>query len=89
MAGRQAERGKTGRWQRAGGSSAGWAAARPARVAVAPAAVGGLLDGDEFVVLLPETDTAGGYVVGEKLRRDIHALTLRAADRNVDRQTVV
>ena len=39
--------------------------------------------GDEFVVLLPETDAAGGYVVGEKLRRDIHALTLDAADRNV------
>ena len=39
--------------------------------------------GDEFVVLLPETDAAGGYVVGEKLRRDIHALTLRAAERNV------
>lgn len=39
--------------------------------------------GDEFVVLLPETDAAGGYVVGEKLRRDIYALTLRAADRNV------
>ena len=34
--------------------------------------------GDEFVVLLPETDAAGGYVVGEKLRRDIYALTLRA-----------
>jgi diguanylate cyclase (GGDEF)-like protein len=39
--------------------------------------------GDEFVVLLPETDAAGGYVVGEKLRRDIYALTLHAADRNV------
>ena len=39
--------------------------------------------GDEFVILLPETDTAGGYVVGEKLRRDIYALTLFAADRNV------
>ena len=39
--------------------------------------------GDEFVVLLPETDAAGGYVVGDKLRRDIHALTLRAADRDV------
>ena len=39
--------------------------------------------GDEFVVLLPETDAAGGYVVGEKLRRDIAALTLHAADRNV------
>jgi diguanylate cyclase (GGDEF)-like protein len=39
--------------------------------------------GDEFVVLLPETDAAGGYVVGEKLRRDIYALTLRAGDRNV------
>jgi diguanylate cyclase (GGDEF)-like protein len=43
--------------------------------------------GDEFVVLLPETDTAGGYVVGEKLRRDIASLTLRVADRNV-RSTV-
>ena len=39
--------------------------------------------GDEFVVLLPETDAAGGYVVAEKLRRDIAALILRAADRNV------
>ncbi len=39
--------------------------------------------GDEFVVLLPETDAAGGYVVAEKLRRDIAALTLHAADRNV------
>ena len=39
--------------------------------------------GDEFVVLLPETDVAGGYVVAEKLRRDIYALTLFAADRNV------
>ena len=39
--------------------------------------------GDEVVVLLPETDAAGGYVVGEKLRRDIYALTLSTADRNV------
>ena len=39
--------------------------------------------GDEFVILLPETDAAGGYVVAEKLRRDIAALSLRAADRNV------
>ena len=39
--------------------------------------------GDEFVVLLPETDATGGFVVGEKLRRDIAALTLHAADRNV------
>ena len=39
--------------------------------------------GDEFVVLLPETDAAGGFVVAEKLRRDIAALTLRAAQRNV------
>jgi diguanylate cyclase (GGDEF)-like protein len=39
--------------------------------------------GDEFVVLLPETDAAGGYVVAEKLRRDVASLTLRAAERNV------
>ena len=38
--------------------------------------------GDEFVILLPETDAAGGYVVGEKLRRDIAAVTLRAAGRS-------
>jgi diguanylate cyclase (GGDEF)-like protein len=43
--------------------------------------------GDEFVVLLPETDAAGGYVVGEKLRRDIGSLSLRVADRHV-RSTV-
>jgi diguanylate cyclase (GGDEF)-like protein len=39
--------------------------------------------GDEFVVLLPETDAAGAYVVAEKLRRDIAAVTLHAADRVV------
>jgi diguanylate cyclase (GGDEF)-like protein len=39
--------------------------------------------GDEFVVLLPETDATGGYVVAEKLRRDIAALALRAGDRHV------
>jgi diguanylate cyclase (GGDEF)-like protein len=39
--------------------------------------------GDEFVVLLPETDMDGGYVVAEKLRRDIHALALHAAGREV------
>ncbi len=39
--------------------------------------------GDEFVVLLPETDVVGGYVVAEKLRRDIEAMTLHAASRNV------
>ncbi len=39
--------------------------------------------GDEFVVLLPETDPSGAYVVAEKLRRDIAALALHAADRNV------
>lgn len=43
--------------------------------------------GDEFVILLPETDAAGGYVVGEKLRRDIAAVSVRAADREV-RSTV-
>jgi diguanylate cyclase (GGDEF)-like protein len=39
--------------------------------------------GDEFVVLLPETDAAGAYVVAETLRRDIAALTLQASDRSV------
>ena len=44
--------------------------------------------GDEFVVLLPETDAAGAYVVAETLRRDIAAMTLQASDRNV-RSSVV
>ena len=39
--------------------------------------------GDEFVVLLPETDVAGAYVVAETLRRDIAELTLRVSDRTV------
>jgi diguanylate cyclase (GGDEF)-like protein len=37
--------------------------------------------GDEFVVLLPETDAAGAYVVAEKLRRDVAALAIRVSDR--------
>jgi len=39
--------------------------------------------GDEFVILLPETDAPGGYVVGEKLRKDIADVALHAADRVV------
>ena len=39
--------------------------------------------GDEFVVLLPETDVAGGFVVGEKLRRDIAVLSMRHGGRDV------
>jgi diguanylate cyclase (GGDEF)-like protein len=39
--------------------------------------------GDEFLILLPETDGAGGYIVAETIRRDIAGLSLRAADRNV------
>jgi diguanylate cyclase (GGDEF)-like protein len=39
--------------------------------------------GDEFVILLPETDAPGGYVVGEKLRKDIADVALHAADRIV------
>ena len=30
--------------------------------------------GDEFVVLLPETDPTGGYVLGEKIRQDVAEL---------------
>jgi diguanylate cyclase (GGDEF)-like protein len=39
--------------------------------------------GDEFIVLLPETDASGAYIVAETLRRDIASLTLRASERNV------
>ncbi len=39
--------------------------------------------GDEFVILLPDTDAGGAYVVGEKLRKDIAALSIRVNDRSV------
>jgi len=39
--------------------------------------------GDEFLVLLPETDAAGAYVVAEKLRHDIAGFTIQVSDRTV------
>ena len=39
--------------------------------------------GDEFIVLLPETDASGAYIVAETLRRSIAELTLRASERTV------
>jgi len=39
--------------------------------------------GDEFLVLLPETDAAGAYVVAEKLRHDIAAFSIQISDRTV------
>jgi diguanylate cyclase (GGDEF)-like protein len=39
--------------------------------------------GDEFLILLPETDAAGAYVVAEKLRHDIAAFTIQVSDRTV------
>ena len=39
--------------------------------------------GDEFVVLLPETDLQGAFIVAEKLRRDVAALTIRVDERSV------
>jgi diguanylate cyclase (GGDEF)-like protein len=39
--------------------------------------------GDEFVVLLPDTDAAGAFVVAEKLRRDIAALSVQVSDRTI------
>jgi diguanylate cyclase (GGDEF)-like protein len=39
--------------------------------------------GDEFVVLLPETDPDGAFVVADKLRRDIAALAIRVDERTV------
>jgi diguanylate cyclase (GGDEF)-like protein len=38
--------------------------------------VAGRYGGDEFIVILPETDAAGGLRVAEKLRRDIAQLSL-------------
>lgn len=39
--------------------------------------------GDEFVVLLPETDATGGWVLAEKIRRDVADLRLTASGRRV------
>lgn len=39
--------------------------------------------GDEFVVMLPDTDPPGAFVVAEKLRSDIANLALRADERTV------
>lgn len=39
--------------------------------------------GDEFVLLLPDTDATGAYVVAEKLRRDIAALSIQVSDRAI------
>jgi diguanylate cyclase (GGDEF)-like protein len=39
--------------------------------------------GDEFVVLLPETDPTGAYVVAEKIRLGVHDLELGLADEAV------
>ncbi len=39
--------------------------------------------GDEFVVMLPDTDPSGAFVVAEKLRSDIANLALRADERTV------
>jgi diguanylate cyclase (GGDEF)-like protein len=39
--------------------------------------------GDEFMVLLPETNAAGASIVAEKLRRDIAAIAVRVSERSV------
>ena len=35
--------------------------------------------GDEFVVLLPETDPTGAFVLAEKIRQGVNALAIDAA----------
>ena len=37
--------------------------------------------GDEFVALLPETDPTGGWVVAEKIRLNVAAVTVPGMDR--------
>jgi diguanylate cyclase (GGDEF)-like protein len=43
----------------------------------------GRYGGEEFIVLLPETDRAGGVVLAEKLRRSIAQLVLPEVDRPI------
>jgi diguanylate cyclase (GGDEF)-like protein len=39
--------------------------------------------GDEFVVLLPETDPTGAFVLAEKIRIGVHELDLNLPDETV------
>jgi diguanylate cyclase (GGDEF)-like protein len=44
---------------------------------------GGRFGGEEFLVLLPETDTAGALLVAEKIRTTIAALRVAGVDREI------
>lgn len=39
--------------------------------------------GEEFLILLPETDINGAYIIGEKLRKLVEELTLKVEDQEI------
>ncbi len=39
--------------------------------------------GEEFLILLPETDLAGAKIIGEKLRKLVEELTVKVEDQNI------
>jgi diguanylate cyclase (GGDEF)-like protein len=55
------------------------AAARIIRSRIRPADIAARLSGDEFAILLPDTDEAGALCIAERIRRAVHTRQIRLA----------